>query len=105
MSYMNGVGGGQQVFDTTEVAQPAGAGRAAKTDPSSGPARARDGAYGTGQLDRASVSTAAGLVAQALSQSDVRTEKVAALQQSVAAGTYNVPASSVADKLISTLLQ
>ena len=54
--------------------------------------------------DQASVSQAAGLVAQGLKGSDVRTAKVAALQQAIAAGTYKVPSGALADKLISTLL-
>jgi negative regulator of flagellin synthesis FlgM len=45
------------------------------------------------------------LVLQALSGSDVRTEKVAALQQSIAAGTYNIPAADVAGKLIGALTE
>jgi len=40
---------------------------------------------------------------QALSGSDVRSSKVEALQQSIAAGTYNVSSSDVADKLIESL--
>jgi len=61
---------------------------------------------GTSAVDQASLSTVGGVMAQALSESDdVRTDKVAALQQSIAAGTYNVPASAVADKIISALLQ
>jgi negative regulator of flagellin synthesis FlgM len=44
-------------------------------------------------------------VGQALSGSDVRMEKVAALQQAIEAGTYNVSSSDVADKLISSLLK
>jgi len=54
--------------------------------------------------DQASVSSAGGLVAQIANSSDVRTEKVAQLQAAIASGTYNVPASAVADKLIQHLL-
>lgn len=54
--------------------------------------------------DQASVSSAGGLVAQIANSSDVRTEKVAHLQAAIASGTYNVPASAVADKLIQHLL-
>jgi len=54
--------------------------------------------------DEARVSSTASAVLQALSGSDVRTDKVAALQQSIAAGTYSVPASDVADKVLSALL-
>jgi anti-sigma28 factor (negative regulator of flagellin synthesis) len=35
--------------------------------------------------------------------SDVRVEKVAALQQTIAAGTYSVTAADLADKLIGSL--
>jgi len=45
-----------------------------------------------------------GLIAQALEGSDVRTEKVAALQESIANGSYNVSSSDVADKMIRSLL-
>jgi negative regulator of flagellin synthesis FlgM len=54
--------------------------------------------------DEANVSSTANAVAQALSGSDVRTDKVAALQQSIAAGTYSVPAADVAAKVLSALL-
>ena len=55
--------------------------------------------------DQASVSSAGGLVAQLANSSDVRTERVAQLQAAIASGTYNVPASTVADKLVSHLLK
>ncbi len=51
--------------------------------------------------DQASVSGAGGLAAQA---TDVRLDKVASLRQQIAAGTYSVPASDVADKLVESLL-
>jgi len=50
-------------------------------------------------FDRTSLSANAVLMAQALSGSDVRTDRVTALQQSIAAGTYNVSSSDVADKV------
>jgi flagellar biosynthesis anti-sigma factor FlgM len=53
----------------------------------------------------AALSTTASAVAQALSSSHVRSAKVAELQQSIASGTYTIPASDVAAKLISALLQ
>lgn len=55
--------------------------------------------------DHANLSVTSNLLAQALSGDDVRTEKVAALQQAIASGTYNVSSSDVADKLIQTLLK
>jgi negative regulator of flagellin synthesis FlgM len=36
---------------------------------------------------------------------DVRTEKVAAIQAAIQAGTYQVPASAVAQKLIDSMLE
>ena len=36
--------------------------------------------------------------------SDVRTDKVAALKSAIESGNYNVPASAVADKLLSGML-
>jgi negative regulator of flagellin synthesis FlgM len=43
-------------------------------------------------------------MAQALAGSDVRSDKVAALQQAIAAGTYNVPAADVAAKVMGSLM-
>ena len=54
--------------------------------------------------DQATISSASGLLSTALNGSDVRTAKVAALQASINAGTYNVPASSVAEKMLSSIL-
>ena len=41
---------------------------------------------------------------RAFSDDGVRTEKVAAIQAALAAGTYNVPASAVASKLVDAML-
>jgi negative regulator of flagellin synthesis FlgM len=54
--------------------------------------------------DQTNLSSAGGLVVQALGGEDTRSAKVASLQQAIAAGTYNVPSSSVADKIIESLL-
>jgi negative regulator of flagellin synthesis FlgM len=54
--------------------------------------------------DRATLSSAGSEVANALSDSDVRTDRVAAVQTALAAGTYNVPASAVASKLVDSML-
>ena len=50
------------------------------------------------------LSSASTLISQALSTSDVRVEKVTAIQQSIADGTYSVSASDVAGKLLDTLV-
>jgi negative regulator of flagellin synthesis FlgM len=54
--------------------------------------------------DQTVVSTAGGAMSQAMETSDVRTDKVASLQVSIANGTYNVSSADVADKLISSML-
>jgi negative regulator of flagellin synthesis FlgM len=107
LSYLNGIGSPQQVFDATEAAALANTSSAAKTVKSLAPesAAAQDILSSASAVDRTSLSTNAVLMAQALSGSDVRTDRVAALQQSIAAGTYNVSSSDVADKVISALLQ
>jgi negative regulator of flagellin synthesis FlgM len=55
--------------------------------------------------DRTRFSAAASLISQPASDSDVRYERVSALQQAISSGTYNVSASDVADKLIQTLVR
>jgi negative regulator of flagellin synthesis FlgM len=58
-----------------------------------------------GKTDQAVFSAAGGFAAQDSADAGVRTDKVAALQQAIAAGTYNVPSSAVADKVIESLLR
>jgi flagellar biosynthesis anti-sigma factor FlgM len=54
--------------------------------------------------DRATLSSAASEVSQTAADSDVRTDKVAGIQTQIAAGTYNVPASAVASKMVVSML-
>jgi negative regulator of flagellin synthesis FlgM len=54
--------------------------------------------------DRATLSSAAGEVLSSAGEADVRTDKVAQVQAAVAAGTYKVPASAVASKLVDAML-
>jgi len=107
LSYLSGIGSPQQVFDATEAAELTNTSGATKTEKSSAlvSGAEQDVSTSASAVDWASLSTNAGLMAQAMSGSDVRTDKVAALQQAIAAGTYYVPASGVADKVISALLQ
>ncbi len=48
--------------------------------------------------------TGSKLAAAATDTDDVRTSKVAALKSAIDSGSYEVPASAVADKIISSLL-
>jgi flagellar biosynthesis anti-sigma factor FlgM len=56
----------------------------------------------TGEQTR--LSTTGTEIAGAASVSDVRLDKVAAIQGALQAGTYSVPASAVAQKLIGSML-
>jgi negative regulator of flagellin synthesis FlgM len=78
------------------------------TQPSAPPAQSKNAPASTTtnalNSDRATFSNAGSNVASALGDSDVRTDKVAAVQSALAAGTYNVPASAVASKLVDAML-
>lgn len=54
--------------------------------------------------DQATLSQAGTEVSQSAALEGVRADRVAAIQQTLAAGTYNVPASAVADKVIESML-
>lgn len=54
--------------------------------------------------DKAELSAVATQVAQTAATSDVRLDKVASIQNALQAGTYDVPASAVAQKLITSML-
>jgi flagellar biosynthesis anti-sigma factor FlgM len=54
--------------------------------------------------DRATLSSAGSEVAQSASDGDVRTAKVAEIQAALQAGTYDVPASAVAAKMVDAML-
>lgn len=55
--------------------------------------------------DQATLSSAAGALAQAANTDDVRSEKVAELQKAIASGSYHVSSTVVADKLIDSMLK
>lgn len=75
---------------------PAGAGSVHSKDPGV----AEPGFAG----DQATFSQAATEVSQATDASAVRVDKVAAVQQAIASGTYNVSGTAVAGKVIDALL-
>jgi flagellar biosynthesis anti-sigma factor FlgM len=55
--------------------------------------------------DSTSVSSTGGLVAAALTTPDVRLDKVAELQTSIANGSYSVSSADVASKIVDSLLK
>jgi len=54
--------------------------------------------------DTAQVSSVATQIVQSAGDSDVRLDKVAGIQAALQAGTYQIPASAVAQKVIGALL-
>ena len=102
MSYTNGVGALQQVLNTMTPAT-APAAEATKTQNQGGTAAASAGH--ANYADQTSLSSASGMIAHALQGPDTRSEKVAALQQAIASGTYSVSSSDVAHKMIQSLLE
>ncbi|MGA9670239.1 MAG: flagellar biosynthesis anti-sigma factor FlgM [Terracidiphilus sp.] len=54
--------------------------------------------------DRATLSDAGSEVSLAAADSGVRTDKVASIQAALAAGSYDVPASAVASKMVDVML-
>jgi negative regulator of flagellin synthesis FlgM len=73
---------------------------ATKTQPKNNPATAGAGL----SSDRATLSSAGSEVSLTAAEPAVRTDKVASVQAAIAAGTYNVPASAVASKVVDTML-
>jgi flagellar biosynthesis anti-sigma factor FlgM len=61
---------------------------------------------GTGAMaqDSADVSAAADLANKAMQAADVRMDKVAAVQQAINNGTYNVSPEDVAEKLVRQMI-
>ncbi len=55
--------------------------------------------------DRATLSSAGGVVAQSAQDDGVRSAKVAEIQAALQAGTYSVPASAVASSLVDAMLE
>jgi negative regulator of flagellin synthesis FlgM len=54
--------------------------------------------------DSAKLSSAANQISEAASDESVRMDKITAVQQALASGTYNVPASAVSAKLVDAML-
>lgn len=88
MNVNNSLQGLQQLFSSQDATHPAGK--------AGGSTEAAAGA-GT---DQATLSSAASVAAALAPDSDVRMEKVAAIQQALGTGTYSVPATEVAGKIM-----
>jgi negative regulator of flagellin synthesis FlgM len=101
MSYANSIGNTQQAISsiTTSIATPTKQAPA----PSGETNESAVSSSNVQHADQTTLSATAGLVAQALEGSDTRSEKVASLQQAIAAGSYSVSSSDVADKIIQSL--
>lgn len=54
--------------------------------------------------DQATLSSAGSKVSLAVSEAGVRADKVATIQTALATGTYRVPASAVASRLVDAML-
>jgi flagellar biosynthesis anti-sigma factor FlgM len=54
--------------------------------------------------DRATLSSAGSEVAQSAADGGVRMDKVASIQAALSAGTYSVPASAVASRMVDAML-
>jgi negative regulator of flagellin synthesis FlgM len=102
MSFSNGIGSLQQ---TTNPIAPTERKPAIQTSVSESVANQNEVQISNVEhADQTNLSSTAGIVAQVLESSDVRSAKVASLQQAIAAGTYSVSSSDVADKIIRSLL-
>lgn len=77
-------------------------------NPAAQPTVANKGSATTGKSllgsDHATLSSAGSEVAQTAADESVRFDKVAGVQAALAAGTYSVPTSAVASKLVDTML-
>ncbi len=104
MAALDGISTLQSALSTLNV------GDAAPASATQGRTRAATGAETSAashakSADRASLSAAGGLAAAlGTDNSDVRLGKVSELRQAINSGTYNVPASAVASKIVDSLL-
>jgi negative regulator of flagellin synthesis FlgM len=100
MSYTSGIGNQQQAIGPVA---PAEAKPGVQTG-TSGSVAHEEPPANVAHADQTNLSSTGGLVAKALEGSDIRSARVASLQQAIAAGSYSVPSSNVADKIIESLL-
>jgi negative regulator of flagellin synthesis FlgM len=99
MSHASGISSLQQAVVTPSEVKPA------VQESTSGKKIYKESLPDASSFDQTSLSSTGSLVAHALESSDVRSAKVASLQQAIAAGTYSVSSSDVADRIIQSLLK
>jgi len=107
LNFTTGIGPQQHLFNASDVNSLTNTNAAAKAGKNEAivPDTANYGANSSGAIDWTSLSTNSAKMEQALSRSDVRSDKIASLQTAITAGTYNISSADVADKLISGLMQ
>jgi flagellar biosynthesis anti-sigma factor FlgM len=106
MTGLDGINSLQKLLGGLQVKEPTTVGGASAAVGAAAAKTARPGQVAGGHnVDHTSLSAAGGLAAQATDTSDVRQTKVAELRQAIAAGSYNVPASAVASKMVDSLLK
>jgi negative regulator of flagellin synthesis FlgM len=101
MSSTNGIGSLQPIMNTIATSETKSTQQTNTAQPSASTAAANTAA----SSDQANLSSTGSVIAQALTGDDVRTDKVAALSEAIASGSYNISSSDVADKLIQSLLK
>lgn len=103
MSYTNGIGTSQNTF-APESAATSGTSAAASTTQVSLNTAGAPGSAEAASVDHTKLSAFGGALARAMCESDVRMDKVSALQQAITGGTYHVAASDVAEKMVNSLI-
>jgi flagellar biosynthesis anti-sigma factor FlgM len=100
MSYSNGIGDLQRILTSVTSGESSPTRSLERTKEASGNITSA----GSGvHIDQTHLSQDSALIAGALAASDVRTDKVASLKEAIANGSYKVPSSNVAGKMIDAL--
>jgi negative regulator of flagellin synthesis FlgM len=103
MTYTSAIETGRQLSSDVSVSSATAIPASARTGTIARATTPRASAIDAIASDSAKVSLAGAMLSQACTGSDVRFDKVAALQQSIAAGTYGVLSANVAGRLIDAL--
>jgi negative regulator of flagellin synthesis FlgM len=99
------IGNGVEGLSQTSIQRNEGVHETAPNQNATRVAAATTEGASAGQSDQATLSVSGTQLAASTATSDVRLEKVASIQAALQAGTYKVPASAVAQKLVDSLLE